>query len=159
MPRLRPLHERLREAREQAGLSQPELFRRTEGIGYETIRGVEAPPGNPRHRYPSPEVLAAYLQGVGVDPYSFPEYRLAEARKLLDERAVDPDVALANLALVAGPLGIGDGGLAADTADQIAARAALEASLGDAARRADGPPRASPGTRRVPRARRGPGRR
>lgn len=92
-----PLHTRLRAAREAAGLSQPELFRLASGVSYEMVRGMESAPGRKRHRYPSPELLAAYVTALGDDPLKWPEYRLAQARIALDERASGLDDAVETL--------------------------------------------------------------
>lgn len=92
-----PIHERLRAMRTERGLSQPALFKLIDGVSFETLRGLEAPPGNSKHRYPSPRVLAAVAAALGEPPDVFPEYRLALARQQLDEREVGLDQALATL--------------------------------------------------------------
>lgn len=90
-----PYWVRLRALREERGVSQAELFRRTRGVGFDTIRALEQDPARPaaegrrsRARYPSPETLEAISEGLGVDPSVFPEYRLAKLRELLDERVL-----------------------------------------------------------------------
>lgn len=91
-----PYWERLRALREEKGLSQAELFRRTEGVGFDTIRALEQDPTRAagsgkrsRARYPSPETLESLSNALGVDPSVFPEYRLAKTRELLDERLIE----------------------------------------------------------------------
>ncbi len=49
---------------------------------------------------PSLRLLTALAAGLEVEPATFPEYRLARARRLLDEREVGLDEALQNLARV-----------------------------------------------------------
>lgn len=100
-----PLHERLRALREERGLSQPELFRRTVGVGFDTVRGIETPPEGVRHRYPSPQTLAAIADALELPADSFPEYRLALARRALDERIVGLDEAVALLSEIERALG------------------------------------------------------
>jgi transcriptional regulator with XRE-family HTH domain len=96
-----PYHQRLRRLRHAAGLSQPELFRATAGVSLDTIRALERDPGvrsaagRGRARYPSAATLEALSAALGVEPDEFPEYRLARARALLDERVVGLDGALA----------------------------------------------------------------
>lgn len=95
-----PYYQRVKRLREAAGLSQPELFRRSPGTGWETIRAIERPPAHERGRYPTPKTLAAVAEGLGVQPEEFPEYRLAVARELLDERQVGLEGALEALAIL-----------------------------------------------------------
>lgn len=82
------------------GISQPELYRRAEGVSFETIRSALAAPDpakasdKQKHRYPSADKLGAILVALDVDPATFPEYRLALARRELDEREVGLDQAL-----------------------------------------------------------------
>lgn len=67
-------------------------------VSYETIQAIEAEPGSRRHRYPSPGVLEAIADVVGERVEElFPEYRLAVARSMLDERDRPIEEALANL--------------------------------------------------------------
>jgi transcriptional regulator with XRE-family HTH domain len=88
--------------RQEAGLSQPELFRRTPSLSWETVRAVEREPGDAgttrgRARYPSKETLKALADGLGVSPDEFPEYRLAVARQALDERESTLEEAMSRL--------------------------------------------------------------
>jgi transcriptional regulator with XRE-family HTH domain len=94
-----PYYKRVRRLREAAGLSQPELFRRTPDAAWETVRAIEREPKSDRARYPTPKTIAAVANGLGVDPEEFPEYQLAMARHLLDERAVGLEGALEALAM------------------------------------------------------------
>lgn len=100
---LEPYYKRIRSLRRKHGLSQPDLFRLTQGIGFDTLRAYELKPrpGNgarPRWRYPSPAALKIIAEAMGEDPSVFPEYQLAQARRLLDEREVGLPAALALLA-------------------------------------------------------------
>lgn len=79
-------HERVRRLRLERGLSIDRLGKRTKVSG-ETLKALERPPDSNRSRYPSTETLEDVAQALGVDPSEFPEYRLAKARELLDERA------------------------------------------------------------------------
>ena len=93
-----PYYERLRRLRNERGLSQPELFKRVDGVSIDSIRILERSPDRvARVRYPSAKTLAALAEGLDVPPEEFPEYELARARELLDERVVGLDVALENL--------------------------------------------------------------
>jgi transcriptional regulator with XRE-family HTH domain len=95
-----PYWQRLKRMREHAGLSRADVFRRTQGIGWDTLRALERPYEDQREgkssrsRYPSPETLRDVAQALGVDPGVFPEYRLARARQLLDERVQGLEAAL-----------------------------------------------------------------
>lgn len=95
----KPYWEKLRRFREEAGLSQPELYRLS-GVSIGTIRALEQPyekqrAGVPsRTRYPSIETLERLAEALEVSPAEFAEYRLARARELLDERARGLDEAL-----------------------------------------------------------------
>lgn len=91
-----PYWRRLRALRTERGLSQAELFRRAEGVGFDTIRALEQDPDaagagqkRSRARYPSAATLEAVSRALDVDPSEFPEYRLAKTRELLDERALE----------------------------------------------------------------------
>jgi transcriptional regulator with XRE-family HTH domain len=98
-----PYWQRIRRLREAAGLSQPALYRRTEDVGFDTLRALERPYHDQRNgvqsrsRYPSAQTLERVAEALGVDPSEFPEYRLARARERLDERQVGMDAALAAL--------------------------------------------------------------
>lgn len=98
-----PYWERLRRLRTKAGLSQPQLYRLVEGVGFDTIRAAERPYVDQRDgrrsaaRYPSADMLEKLSEALGVHPSEFPEYRLAKARQMLDERAVGLEQALATL--------------------------------------------------------------
>lgn len=100
---LEPYWQRLPRLRHEAGLSQTELFRAAEGVGLDTIRALEQPWGRPtdakraRARYPSADTLERLSPPLKVKPAEFPEYRLAKARELLDERAQGMADALINL--------------------------------------------------------------
>jgi transcriptional regulator with XRE-family HTH domain len=99
-----PYWERLRRLRRQAGLSQPALYRQVEDVGFDTIRALEQPyeesrdGKRSRSRYPSADTLEKISAALNVDAATFPEYRLAKARQMLDERTVGIGQALANLA-------------------------------------------------------------
>lgn len=99
-----PYFLRLRRLRKARGLSQPKLYRITEGVSLDMIRALERDPATAlgtssrsRHRYPSPETLARLAQALDVPPEEFPEYRLARARERLDDRLVGLDQAMATL--------------------------------------------------------------
>jgi transcriptional regulator with XRE-family HTH domain len=87
-----PYWTRLKQLRKRAGLSQPELYRDS-GVSFGMIRALETPyrdeknGATNRSRYPTVEVLEKLSAALGVEPATFPEYRLARARELLDERA------------------------------------------------------------------------
>jgi transcriptional regulator with XRE-family HTH domain len=106
-----PYHVRLPRLRREAGLSQTTLFREVRGVSLDTIRALErdptvrSPRGRGRARYPSAATLAALAPPLGVEPEEFPEYRLARARELLDERAVGLERALATLERIEAKLG------------------------------------------------------
>ena len=104
VPTEEPYWLRLRRMRLDAGLSQEALFKRSDGISYETLRALERDPSQPvpsgsrsRARYPSPEMLERAAEALGVDPSVFAEYRLAKAREELDERVAGLDKAVDNL--------------------------------------------------------------
>lgn len=92
-----PLHVRLRGLRNRAGLSQPELFRRVEGVGFDTIKGIEVAPPHQRHRYPSGKVLEALAEVLPIEDGELPELELARVRDLFNERVVGLEAAIANL--------------------------------------------------------------
>lgn len=106
MPEHEPFHSRLKRLREERGLSQPALFRAVDGVSFSTIVSLEQDPtratngARGRARYPSPETIEALAPALGVQPEEFPEYRLAMARRLLDERAVGLERALETLGLL-----------------------------------------------------------
>jgi transcriptional regulator with XRE-family HTH domain len=101
-----PYHQRLRRLRHARGLSQPQLYRLVEDVSFDTIRALERDPAQPtsspraRSRYPSPQVLERIARALDVPPEEFPEYRLARARDLLDDREVGLDRAVATLEAV-----------------------------------------------------------
>ena len=121
VPRTEPFAVRLRRLREKAGLSRSQLSRKTAtmgggGLPEITIKVLETDHG----RQPvtnTVEILAAALE---VTPEEFPEYMLAQTRRLLDERppplGVGLDQALANLEA---------SGLATRAAEAAAARSGL----------------------------------
>lgn len=124
-----PYWQRLRRLRRDRGLSQPKLYRSVEDLSLDTIRALERDPSSAgddqrrgRARYPSTETLEKLAAALDVDPATFPEYRLAKARELLDERAVGLDEALATLEL--SELLYGDPQAARDEAQRIAEDAA-----------------------------------
>lgn len=97
-----PYYLRLPRLREQAGLSQAELFRRAVGVSFDTIRALEQNPhrltaGRSRARYPSAATLEALARALRVKPTVFPEYRLARFRAQLDERESDLATAVGRL--------------------------------------------------------------
>lgn len=98
-----PYHQRLRRLRRERGLSQPQLYRLAEGVSFDMIRAMERDPARatsssrPPSRAPSADMLARVSRALGVPPEEFPEYRLAQARRALDPRAVGLDRALAAL--------------------------------------------------------------
>jgi transcriptional regulator with XRE-family HTH domain len=98
-----PYWVRIRRLRKAAGLSQPALYHRTEGVGFDTLRALERPYQDQRNgvqsrsRYPSADTLERVAEALEIDPSEFPEYRLARARERLDERHVGMNAALAAL--------------------------------------------------------------
>lgn len=106
-----PYWRRIRQLRENAGLSQPQLYRHVEGLSLDMLRSLERDPDRPtpqgqrsRARYPSPETLEKVAAGLGVEPAIFPEYRLAKAREELDERVVGLDQANERLSRIVAAL-------------------------------------------------------
>lgn len=102
LPPTAPYWERLVLLREAAGLSQPVLYRHVE-VGFDTVRALEQPYEDQRDgrrsraRYPSAETLEKLAAALNVEPATFPEYKLARARALLDEREVGLEAALSCL--------------------------------------------------------------
>lgn len=110
-----PYWKRIPALRHARGLSQAELFRRAQGVGFDTIRALEQDPSRDRPdgkrsraRYPSARTIEALAGALDVDPSEFPEYRLARARDLLDERIREDglDGALVTLAHITDALRI-----------------------------------------------------
>lgn len=99
-----PYYVLLPKLREKRGLSQPRLYRETEGVSLDTIRALEKPPSQAqengrrsRARYPSPRTLEALAKALDVEPTVFAEYRLARFRDQLDERVAGLDEAMRRL--------------------------------------------------------------
>jgi transcriptional regulator with XRE-family HTH domain len=98
-----PYWVRLRRLRNARGLSQPKLYRLTQDVSLDTIRALERDPAQatrserPRSRYPSAAMLERLARALEVPPEEFPEYRLARARDLLDDRFSGLDQAVAAL--------------------------------------------------------------
>ncbi len=93
---LPPFGSRLRELRLARGLT-------LETLAYD-LRDVGGGPGfghlgmlERGERYPQPDTLVALAKALNVDPESFPEYQLAIARRLFDEREIGLEAAVANL--------------------------------------------------------------
>ena len=63
-----------------------------EGIHYETLRKAVV-----GERAPAPKVIEAVSDALGVVPATFAEYRLWEARRLLDPQEVGLEEAVRNL--------------------------------------------------------------
>ena len=61
-------------------------------IRYESLRKAVT-----REREPSVKIMESCARALGVEPTIFWEYQLAQARRGFDLRAVDEDVAFANL--------------------------------------------------------------
>lgn len=61
-------------------------------VHYETLRKAVA-----GERPPGPGLMEAVAEGLGVEPTVFYEYRLLEAQRQFDPKAVGVDQALANL--------------------------------------------------------------
>lgn len=132
-----PYWTRLKRLREAAGLSQPELFFRS-GVSIGTIRGLEQPYQSQKDgrtgssRYPSLETIERLSQALGVEPDEWPEYRLAHARKLLDDREIGLPQAIANLDRITAALERRAGRRSAMQAEQTAERQrTLRAILGE----------------------------
>lgn len=102
LPPAAPYWERLPLLRQAIGLSQPKLYR-VASLSFDTIRALEQPYEDQRNgtrsraRYPSAETLERIAAALDVEPATFPEYRLARARALLDEREQGLDAALRTL--------------------------------------------------------------
>lgn len=93
--------ERFTRIKRAKGLSWTQLVRAAEKASTSTFRAFAAEPpedGSPgRWRYPTAATIADVARALGVEPEEFPEYRLAMAREMLDERVVGLDQALATL--------------------------------------------------------------
>ena len=94
---IEPLSVRLRALRDQRGYSRSQLSRLTmaidgKGLPEITIKDLETNP-----RQPHLETLELLSEALEVRPETFPEYRLALARRQLDEREVGIDQAVATL--------------------------------------------------------------
>lgn len=88
--------ERLRALRKDRGYSQSELSRRTVtvgdlGVAEITIRSIEG-----GRRTGSAETFVALARALEVSEDTFPEIKLAAARRLFDERAIGLEKAQAN---------------------------------------------------------------
>jgi hypothetical protein len=99
-----PYWVRLKAWREWRGLSQTGLFLEGNGsVHFSSIAAYEMEPKppptgrRPRWRVPSPEALAALAYALDFDVQTFPEFRLARARELLDERVQGLEGALRHL--------------------------------------------------------------
>lgn len=109
-----PYYERLKRLRQARGWTQLQLRDRVKpALEYDQVRALELKPGDParggrrpRWRYPSAEALEVLAGALGVDPSEFPEYRLAKARQLLDEREHGLVDALATLTQITDALRI-----------------------------------------------------
>lgn len=88
---------RIRRLRKARGLSQEDLARAVEAgrLTAGAVGQFERGAG-----YPLPETLERLAHALGVEPDYFVEWRLARARRLLDERAVGLGEASHNMALV-----------------------------------------------------------
>lgn len=145
-----PFGARLRKLRENADLSRSKLSRATvgfdgEGIAEETIKALELGKWGP-----SIKSIAALAHGMQLRPEVFPEFRLARARRLLDEREIGLREALLTLEAVEHSLLA-----AAGKAAQRAAEVSLQEKLQTEARRHDAPREGSPRTRPASRGRKG----
>ena len=109
-----PYYERLKRLRQARGWTQLQLRDRVKpALEYDQVRALELKPAGParggrraRWRYPSAEALEVLSDALGVDPSEFPEYRLAKARELLDERVNGLDGALETLTQITDALRI-----------------------------------------------------
>jgi transcriptional regulator with XRE-family HTH domain len=92
---------RLRRLRKAVGLSVERLahatYRNGHGLTFSAIAQFER--GETRPKLETIELLA---EALGVSPMEFPEYRLAIARRLFDEREVGLDQAVGNLEALEG---------------------------------------------------------
>lgn len=115
-----------------------------------TVQKVET--GERRAQVPLLEAVAKVL---GVAPDSFPEYRLAQARRLLDEREVGLSQALRNFEAVESVLLMAgaDGAepASARNSDTQASASPTLAGMAQAARRRGLSPRGVPGETKSPR--------
>lgn len=94
-----PFGPRLRRLREERGLSLETFAYQTRdhgGLTFSAVgqfeRGVT---------YPRQETIEILAKTLEMEPAEFPEWRLAEARRRLDEREVGLDEALAELERIA----------------------------------------------------------
>lgn len=100
-----PFKLRLRQLRDEMGVTQEELAYRTRDAGTpisaQSIRVYESgrsrPDWDPRSGRRGTEVYMALAAGLGVAPEEFIEYRLLKLREALDERLVGLEMALATL--------------------------------------------------------------
>lgn len=98
-----PYWQRFSRLKQEKNLSWSQLVRTAKNAGLSTLRGLTIEPPTPGeakrglHRYPSAETLEDAARALGVEPEEFPEYRLAKARDLLDERVVGLHQAMTTL--------------------------------------------------------------
>ena len=91
----KPFHEALQQIMEERDVSQRELSRRTQDAGWGTISTIHHLfTGELKPTFEAMEKVAAALR---LDPMFFSEYRLAKARRQLDEQIVGLRKALKNL--------------------------------------------------------------
>lgn len=100
---IEPYWHRISRLRDERGLSHGRLYLACGGeVGHETLRRIQRDPEkhggtNGAARYPSAQVLEIVARALGVDPEEFPEYVLARARSVIDERQVGLEAAFENL--------------------------------------------------------------
>ncbi len=94
------LDKRLLRLRTEAGLSQEALAFRAWDAGRKISAGAigQFERGITR---PTPETIEALAGALGVEPEVFAEYRLAQMRRLFDEREVGLELAVRNLGALA----------------------------------------------------------
>ncbi len=99
-----PYWERIRSLKARFGLTEDDLVRGSKRLTRSTLQALMRPykpqkaGASNSSRYPRPERIKYVAEALGVPPEEFPEYRLAKARELLDERHHGLDQALTNLA-------------------------------------------------------------
>lgn len=92
-----PIGRQLREIREERGWSREVLSHHAYGIDPEGTSVAQITAIERGVRRASARTILALSKALEVDPSTFPEYRLALARHVLDEERVGLDQALASL--------------------------------------------------------------
>lgn len=83
---LTPYWERTRALMAELSLSEDEMVRRGMTRSSLYVLKREYDPDRTPRRYPTAQVFESAAEAFGIEPAVFPEYRLARARELLDER-------------------------------------------------------------------------